>query len=49
VIFWSAPIKTFSRTRWLKIVKNKAAAYNLATIRNANTTLKLAALAKERI
>jgi uncharacterized protein (DUF1697 family) len=46
VIFWSAPLKTYSRTRWSKIVQNKTA-YNLITIRNANTTLKLAALAKE--
>ncbi|MDR1620383.1 MAG: DUF1697 domain-containing protein [Clostridiales bacterium] len=45
VIFWSAPLKTFSRTRYSKIVGNKAV-YNLITIRNANTTLKLAALAK---
>jgi uncharacterized protein (DUF1697 family) len=44
-IFWSAPLKTYSRTRWSKIVANKAA-YNLITIRNANTTLKLAALAQ---
>ncbi len=39
VIFWSAPIKTFSRTRWAKIVGNSA--YNSVTIRNANTTKKL--------
>jgi uncharacterized protein (DUF1697 family) len=45
VIFWSASLKTFSRTRWSKIVGNKAV-YNLITIRNANTALKLAALAK---
>jgi uncharacterized protein (DUF1697 family) len=45
VIFWSAPIQTFSRTRLTKIVESKVA-YNLITIRNANTTLKLAALAK---
>jgi uncharacterized protein (DUF1697 family) len=45
VIFWSAPRKTFSRTRYSKIVANKAA-YSLITIRNANTALKLAALAK---
>jgi uncharacterized protein (DUF1697 family) len=45
VIFWSASLKTYSRTRWSKIVQNKAV-YNLITIRNANTTLKLAALAK---
>lgn len=45
VIFWSAPIQTFSRTRWSKVVQNKAV-YNQITIRNANTALKLAALAE---
>ena len=44
VIFWSAPIATFSRTRLTKIVQSKAA-YNAITIRNANTTLKLTQLA----
>ncbi|MDR2711594.1 MAG: DUF1697 domain-containing protein [Clostridiales bacterium] len=44
VIFWSAPLATFSHTRWSKIVRNKAM-YNCLTIRNANTTLKLAELA----
>jgi len=44
VIFWSAPIATFSRTRLTKIVQSKSA-YNAITIRNANTTLKLAELA----
>lgn len=39
VIFWSAPIKTFSRTRWSKVVGS--AAYGSITIRNANTALKL--------
>lgn len=39
VIFWSAPIRTFSRTRWAKIVGKPA--YNSVTIRNANTTKKL--------
>ncbi len=43
VIFWSAPIKTFSRTRWSKIVGKKA--YQKVTIRNANTTKKLLELA----
>lgn len=47
VIFWSAPIKTFSHTRWSKVVTNKAV-YNQITIRNANTALKLAALVKEK-
>ena len=45
VIFWSAPIATFSRTRLTKIVQSKAA-YNAITIRNANTALKLAELAR---
>jgi uncharacterized protein (DUF1697 family) len=45
VIFWSAPLATFSRTRWSKVVGNKAI-YNAITIRNANTTLKLAELAR---
>jgi len=45
VIFWSAPIKTFSRTRWSKVVGT--AAYGSITIRNANTAIKLAELAGE--
>jgi uncharacterized protein (DUF1697 family) len=44
VIFWTAPLATFSRTRWSKITQHKAA-YNATTIRNANTTLKLLELA----
>ena len=44
VLFWSAPMATFSRTRLTKIVQSKAA-YNAITIRNANTALKLAELA----
>ena len=43
VIFWSAPMKTLSRTRWSKVVGS--AAYGSITIRNANTALKLAELA----
>lgn len=39
IIFWSAPLKTFSRTQWSKVVGKKA--YNHITIRNANTTKKL--------
>jgi uncharacterized protein (DUF1697 family) len=46
VIFWSAPIATFSSTRWSKISKNKAM-YSAITVRNANTVLKLAELTKE--
>jgi uncharacterized protein (DUF1697 family) len=45
VIFWSAPLATFSRTRLTKIVQSKTA-YSAITIRNANTTLKLAELTK---
>lgn len=44
IIFWSAPLKTFSRTRWSKIVGTKA--YQSITIRNANTTKKLLELAQ---
>lgn len=39
VIFWSAPLKTFSRTRWSKIVSTSA--YSSVTIRNANTAKRL--------
>ncbi len=42
IIFWTAPLKTFGRTRYSKIVGTKA--YNSITIRNANTTKKLAEL-----
>jgi uncharacterized protein (DUF1697 family) len=45
VIFWSAPIATFSGARLTKIVDSRAVK-NLVTVRNANTTLRLAALAK---
>lgn len=44
ILFWSAPLKTFSRTRWSKIVGTKA--YQNITIRNANTTKSLLELAK---
>lgn len=43
IIFWSASIKTVSRTRWSKIVGTKT--YQNVTIRNANTTRKLLELA----
>jgi len=46
VIFWSAPMVTFSRTRWAKISKDKTM-YNAITVRNANTALKLAKLVGE--
>lgn len=42
VIFWSAPINTFSRTRWSKVAST--AVYSDITIRNVNTTKKLLAL-----
>lgn len=44
IIFWSAPLKTFSRTRWSKIVSTSA--YGSVTIRNANTAKKLSQLAR---
>lgn len=39
VIFWSAPIKTLSKVRWIRIIGTPA--YDSITIRNANTTKKL--------
>lgn len=45
VIFWSAPIKTFSKSRWSKIVGTKM--YSRITIRNANTVNKLAELVQK--
>ena len=47
VIFWSAPIATFSRTTVSRISKDRAM-YCAITVRNANTALKLAKLAEER-
>ena len=46
IIFWSAPIKTFSRTRWSKIVGSSL--YNSITIRNANTVKKLMQIANSK-
>ena len=45
VVFWSAPIATFSRTRVSKIIPKDKSMYYSITVRNANTTLKLAELA----
>jgi len=39
IIFWTAPVKTFSRTRYKNIVGTNA--YQSVTIRNANTARKL--------
>ena len=39
VIFWSAPLDTFSKTRWSKIVGSNV--YDQVTIRNANTVKKV--------
>ena len=44
VIFWTAPLKTFSHTRWSKVVGTRA--YVCITIRNANTAIRLAELMK---
>jgi len=43
VIFWSAPLATYSRTRWSKITKDQTA-YRAITVRSANTALRLARL-----
>ncbi len=45
IIFWTAPLATFSRTRYSKIVGTPA--YQSVTIRNYNTTIKLAQLCAE--
>lgn len=45
-IFWSAPLKTFSRTRWSKIVGKST--YHCVTIRNANTVRNLAKMVEEK-
>lgn len=46
VIFWSASIKKFSRTRWSKVVGSSV--YSSITIRNANTVKKLVELCYTR-
>ncbi|WP_426385828.1 hypothetical protein [Latilactobacillus curvatus] len=43
-IFWSAPVKTFGRTRWSTVAKGDL--YQWLTIRNDNTARKLVALAQ---
>jgi len=45
VIFWSAPLKDFSKTRWSKFVSTSDR--SKITIRNANTTKKLLQLSGE--
>lgn len=45
VIFWSASLKHFNKTRWSKIASS--AVNNKVTIRNANTTRKLLELAEK--
>ena len=45
LIFWSTSMDVFSKTRWSKISQDKEA-YSTITVRNANTVLKLAELAK---
>jgi uncharacterized protein (DUF1697 family) len=44
LIFWSAPMETFSRTRLSRVVGTPV--YDRITIRNANTALKLRQLAE---
>lgn len=44
LIFWSAPMKTFSRTRWGTVSKRNT--YQKITIRNSTTVFKLVELAK---
>ena len=44
MIFWSAPLATFSRTRFAKVVSTPS--YGSVTIRNANTAKKLEQLSR---
>ncbi len=44
VIFWSAPLKTFSKARWSKIASSSV--NKNVTIRNANTVKKLLLLTR---
>ena len=46
LIFWSAPMETFSQTRWGSV--SKRSTYQKITIRNANTAYKLAAIINEK-
>ena len=45
VVFWSAPLKDFSKTKWSKFVST--AARSRITIRNANTTKKMLQLSEQ--
>jgi uncharacterized protein (DUF1697 family) len=45
ILFWSAPLETFSKTRYSKIVGTDA--YQYVTIRNSNTTKKLLELSRK--
>ncbi|MCL2496219.1 MAG: DUF1697 domain-containing protein [Clostridiales bacterium] len=45
LIFWSAPLKTFSQTRWATVSKH--ATYQKITIRNSTTAYKLRELSRE--
>ena len=46
IILWTAPLKTFSRTRWSTVVGTPN--YAWITIRNANTVFKLIELYSKR-
>lgn len=46
LIFWSAPIATFGRTRWMNIIGS--ALYKEVTIRNSNTVQKLLTMMQQK-
>lgn len=46
VIFWSAPLATLTRTRWIRLASTPA--YSDVTVRNANTMKKLVRLLTEQ-
>ncbi|MFL2132609.1 DUF1697 domain-containing protein [Desemzia sp. FAM 24101] len=47
ILFWSASVEKYRRTRFSKIIGTKS--YQQVTIRNANTTRKLWAMSQEQI
>lgn len=44
IIYWTAPLETFSKTRWSQMARSSV--YESITIRNANTVKKLVALCR---
>lgn len=47
LIFWSAPVSTFGKSRWAKVVSTSV--YDRITIRNANTVKKIAEMIRREM